>query len=45
MKFLLALLIPFTLFSQTYNVNVKQNKSIGESFNDGMKAGAAARIC
>ena len=43
MKYLLTLLIPFTLFSQTYNVNVKQNKSIGESFNDGMKAGAAAR--
>jgi|TARA_B110000879_G_C10977465_1_gene433999 hypothetical protein len=43
MKYLLALLIPFTLFSQTYNVNVKQNKSFGDSYTDGMKAGAAAR--
>tara|TARA_B100001758_G_C18175578_1_gene486678 strand:- start:61 stop:738 length:678 start_codon:yes stop_codon:yes gene_type:complete len=41
----LTLLIPFNLYSQTqtYNVNVRQQKTIGESFNDGLRAGAAAR--
>lgn len=45
MKYLFVILMPIALFSQnpTYNVNVRQQKSIGESFNDGMKAGAAAR--
>tara|TARA_B110000503_G_scaffold123057_1_gene188326 strand:- start:43 stop:711 length:669 start_codon:yes stop_codon:yes gene_type:complete len=43
--FTLALLISFVSFGQTptYNVNVTQQKSVGESFSDGMKAGAAAR--
>ena len=35
--------MPFALFSQTYNVNVRQQKTIGEQYTDGMRAGAAAR--
>ena len=27
----------------TYNVNVRQQKTIGEQYTDGMRAGAAAR--
>lgn len=43
MKYLFIFLMPFALFSQTYNVNVRQQKTIGEQYTDGMRAGAAAR--
>ncbi len=45
MKYLFIILMPIALFCQTptYNVNVSQQRTIGQSFTDGMKAGAAAR--